>query len=73
MKEEMKLPAPKNAMQAALVEALRDPAKLGRFVQQEINEEGNEMGEYHPGILPKSMRKMGMPEAKEEKMESKRK
>lgn len=68
-----KLPAPKNAMQAALIEALRDPAKLGRFVQQEINEEGDEMQEYHPSILPKSMSKKGMPEEKEEKMEAKKK
>lgn len=68
-----KLPSPKNAMQAALIEALRDPAKLGRFVQQEINEEGDEMQEYHPGILPKSMSKKDMPEEKEEKMEGKKK
>lgn len=66
---EGKLPAPLNAMQAALINALRDPKKLGRFVQQEIEEEGDEMGEYHPGVLPKSMSKKGMPEAKEEKME----
>lgn len=64
---EGKLPAPMNAMQAALLKALRDPAKLGRFVQQELEEEGDEMGEYHPGILPKKMSK-GKPE-KEEKGE----
>lgn len=68
-----KLPASKNAMQAALIEALRNPAKLGRFVQQEIEEEGDEMGEYHPGVLPKAMSKKGMPEAKEEKVEGKKK
>jgi hypothetical protein len=52
---------------------LRDPAKLGRFVQQEIEEEGDEMGEYHAGIMPKAMSKKGMPEAKEENMEGKKK
>lgn len=71
--EKMKLPAPKNAMQEALVNALRDPSKLGRFVQQEIGEEGDEMGEYHPGVLPKSMSKKGPPEKAEEKMEGKEK
>ncbi|CAB5223238.1 hypothetical protein UFOVP381_14 [uncultured Caudovirales phage] len=71
--ENMKLPAPRNAMQDALIKALRDPAKLGRFVQQEIDEEGDEMGEYHAGILPKAMSKDGKPEAKEEKMEGKKK
>jgi hypothetical protein len=73
MDEKMKLPAPRNAMQDALIKALRDPAKLGRFVQQEIDEEGDEMGEYHAGILPKSMSKNGKPEEKEEKMEGKKK
>lgn len=65
MKEKIELPAPKNAMQAALVEALRNPAKLGRFVQQEIEEEGDEMGEYHPGVLPKAMSKKEHDEKKE--------
>jgi hypothetical protein len=73
MDEKMKLPAPRNAMQDALIKALRDPAKLGRFVQQEIDEEGDEMGEYHAGILPKAMSKKGKPEEKEEKMEGKKK
>ena len=68
----MQFPEPKNAMQAALIKALRDPAKLGRFVQQEIEEEGDEMGEYHPGILPKEMSKKGKPEAAEEKAEAKK-
>jgi hypothetical protein len=73
LKEKIELPAPKNAMQAALIKALRDPSKLGRFVQQEIEEEGDEFGEYHAGIMPKAMSKKGMPEAKEEKMEGKKK
>lgn len=73
MKEKIELPAPKNAMQQALIQALRDPAKLGRFVQQEIEEEGDEMGEYHPGVLPKSMSKKGKPEEQEEKIEGKKK
>jgi hypothetical protein len=73
LKKEMELPATQNAMQAALIKALRDPAKLGRFVQQEIEEEGGEMGEYHPGVMPKAMSKKGPPEAKEEKMEGKKK
>lgn len=55
------------AMQRALTKALRDPKLSLKFVQQEIAEEGDEMGEYHPGILPKGMSKKGKGDGRGEK------
>jgi hypothetical protein len=43
-------------MQEALINALRDPAKLGRFVQQEINEEEKEKKEIEDQMRIMSLR-----------------